>query len=283
MPLKAFRKLGEREVALREIISKYLQRGWIRPSKSEWASQPFVVPKPASADGKKQWRMVVDYRYLNTQTKDDPFPLPLIENLIGKQAENRIRSIFDLEVGFHQMHLEPSSWHLTAFVTPWGTYEFTVLPMGVKNGPAMFQRMIMWILKDIPDVCVYIDDVLVGSKGSSDDTLLRNHFQAVARVLQAFRHHQITAKGSKVHLFMTMIKFCGHLLFDGKRKAAPSKLQAIAEWTPGMIKTITSLRGFLGLAQYYASYVKGFAQMAAPLTDQLKARSALKKYHGHHR
>ena len=87
---KPFRTLGLREAALKEIIDKYLARGWIRPSKSEWAAQAFVVPKPDTPDHQKQWRMVVDYRYLNSQTKDDPFPLPLIENLIGKQAENRL-------------------------------------------------------------------------------------------------------------------------------------------------------------------------------------------------
>ena len=93
-------------------------------------------------------------------------------------------------------------------------------------------------------------------------------------MLLAFRKHKITAKGQKVHLFMTMIKFCGHLLFGGKRKAAPSKLQAIKDWQPEMVKTITHLRGFLGLCQYYSTYVKNFAHIAAPLTEQLKNRSA---------
>ena len=179
---------------------------------------------------------------MNSQTKDDPFLLALIENLIGKQAENRLWSIFDLEDGFHQMHLDESSWHLTAFVTPWGTYEFTVLPMGVKNGPAMFQRMIMWILRDIPKACVYIDDVRIGTGGNTDHELIATHFETVCDVMESFRRHQITAKGSKVHLFMTMIKFCGHILFDGKRRAAPSKLEAIEEWKPSMIKNISELR-----------------------------------------
>jgi len=157
-------------------------------------------------------------------------------------------------------------------VTPWGTYEFTVLPMGVKNGPAMFQRMIMWILRDIPNVVVYIDDVLVGSKGSPDRELLQNHHHDVVQVLQAFRRHKVTAKGLKVHLFMLMIKFCGHILSDGQRRAAPSKLQAISEWKPKDITRVTHLRGFLGLAQYYSSYVKNFAAIAAPLMEQLKHR-----------
>ena len=118
MARKPFRMPGERESALKIIVDKYISRGWIRPSKSEWAAQAFVVPKPTSPDGTKQWKMVVDYRYLNTQTRDDPFPLPLIENLIGRQADNRLWSIFDLEDGFHQMHLDVDHWHLTAFVTP---------------------------------------------------------------------------------------------------------------------------------------------------------------------
>ena len=73
---------------------------------------------------------------------------------------------------------------------------------------------------------------------------------------------------------MTMIKFCGHLLFGGKRKAALSKLQAIEDWQPEMVKTITHLIGFLGLCQYYSTYVKNFAHIAAPLTEELKNRSA---------
>ena len=86
---KPFR-LGDREGPLREFITKFLERGWIQPSRSEWAAQAFIVPKPALADGTKQWRLVIDYRYLNGQTKDDAFPLPLIESLISRQSENRL-------------------------------------------------------------------------------------------------------------------------------------------------------------------------------------------------
>ena len=86
---KPFRMPEEKETALRAMVDKYLDRGWIRPSRSEWAAQAFIVPKPASADGKKQWRMVVDYRYLNSQTRDDPFSSSLVENLILRQTEKK--------------------------------------------------------------------------------------------------------------------------------------------------------------------------------------------------
>ena len=81
MHKKFFRCSGEREIALKAMIEKFISRGWVIPSKSEWTSQAFVVPKPADKAGNKQWRLVLDYRYLNSQTKDDPYPLPLIEVL----------------------------------------------------------------------------------------------------------------------------------------------------------------------------------------------------------
>ena len=71
---KFFRFSGGREEALNKLIEKLIDRGWIVPSKSEWTSQAFVVPKPPNAKPKKQWRLVLDYRYLNSQKKDDPFP-----------------------------------------------------------------------------------------------------------------------------------------------------------------------------------------------------------------
>ena len=102
-----------------------------------------------------------------------------------------------------------------------------MIPMGIKNGPAMFQRMISWILRELPFAVAYIDDVLIGSPGSDKQELLRTHFDHCCAVLEAFKRHRIAAKGSKVHLFMTLIKFCGHLLFQGKVRAPPSKLKAI--------------------------------------------------------
>ena len=105
----------------------------------------------------------MDYRYVNQVTKDFPFPLPLIEDLICKEARNRIWSIFDLETGFHQMHLAEDSRAVTAFVTPWGCYQWTVLPMGMKQAPALFQRLVNWSLRGVPHSRAYVDDILTGT------------------------------------------------------------------------------------------------------------------------
>ena len=212
------------------------------------------------------------------------------------------------------MHLHLDSQEYTAFVTPHGVYQWTVLPMGVKNGPALFQRMISWVLRDLTQVLVYIDDVLVGTpeprsveiipdqeksrlveflsrsaKNPSDqnmkklDDFLSNcdkqmldildlHFIHVCGALDTFRKHMLFVKGIKMHLFMITIKFCGHILSGGQRRAAPSKLEAIRKWTPDVMTRVTHLKAFLGLAQYYAIYMKDFARIAVPLRRQLKNR-----------
>jgi hypothetical protein len=274
---KPFRMLGEKEKALQALIKKFKDRHWIEETNSEWGSQAFLVGKPTVADA---WRMVVDYRYVNTVTKDFPYPLPLIEDLICKESHNRLWSIFDLETGFHQMHLDEASRPVTAFVTPWGNYQWTVLPMGIKQAPALFQRLVNWSLKEVTKARAYVDDILVGTplpeeKETGDrkevtGSLVHQHYLDVCETLKAFRKYRLTVKGTKVHLFRKMIKFCGHVLFDGKRKAAPSKLEALEKWSPDLVKTVTHLKGFLGLAQYYSQYVKNFAKIAKPLTEKLK-------------
>ena len=93
MKKRFFRCSGEREEALELLITKMIKNGWIVPSTGEWAAQAFLVPKPPDASGLKDWILVVDYRYLNSQTKDYPFPLPLIEELIAKQTTNKLWSI----------------------------------------------------------------------------------------------------------------------------------------------------------------------------------------------
>ena len=167
------------------------------------------------------------------------------------------------------MHLGEESRALTAFVTSWGIYHWLVLPMGIKQAPALFQRLVNWTLREVKNSKAYVDDILTGTPLS--DSLAKDHYHDVCQVLEAFRRHKLTVKGSKVHLFKMAIKFCGHVLHDGKRKAAPSKLEALEKWTPDMVKTLSQLKGFLDLAQYYSQYVKDFARVAVPLTAQLKS------------
>jgi hypothetical protein len=175
------------------------------------------------------------------------------------------------------MLLAPESRAVTAFVTPWSNYHLLVLPRGIKQAPALFKRLVNWTLREVSRARADVDGIFSGTPQAEGSSLVSAHYQDVCQVLTAFRKYRLTVKGTKVYLFRKMIKFCGHVLFDGKRKAAPSKLDALKNWTPDMVKTVTHLKGFLGLAQYYSQYVKNFAEIALPLTAILRGREKTQK------
>ena len=85
---------------------------------------------------------MIDYRYSNTQLEGVNFPLPVIEDQLARQVGNSVFSLVDLEDGFYQMHLTEFCCHLTAFITPFGVYEWRALPMGIRVGPQVLQRLV---------------------------------------------------------------------------------------------------------------------------------------------
>ena len=109
----------------------------------EWASPCFVVPKKVA----DEWRLVVHYRGLNAQTQHDSYTLPLIEDMLQKQHRRRIFTVIDLKHGYHQMPLAEKSRACTAMSTPLGPLQWKVMPMGVTNGNAAFQRMLENLLE----------------------------------------------------------------------------------------------------------------------------------------
>ena len=162
-----FRTVGVRDTAFRELIAKYFKRSLLERSHSAWAARPFCVPKTGG-----KWRLVINYRYSNSQIDGEQYPLPVIDDIFLKQARNAIWGIFDLEDGFHQMHLAESSRPYTASVTPWGLYQWTVLPVGLRTAPQAYQRMVCWVLQDFSDVYgnkPYIDDVCHGTPDSDEN------------------------------------------------------------------------------------------------------------------
>jgi hypothetical protein len=139
---RPYRLIGERETALRDIIADHLTLGILEPcTKSNNSSPAFVVPKQILDPlAPTRYRLVVDYRQLNEHTVIDPEPIPIIEDMLARQAHNQIWSILDLKHGFHQIPMRESDRHLTAFVTPDGSYQYRCMPMGIKNAPAILSE-----------------------------------------------------------------------------------------------------------------------------------------------
>ena len=127
--------------------------------------------------------------------------------------------------------------------------------------------MMEWVLKDLPYADVYVI-VNIGSTGETEQELLSNHAKHLDEVLGLFARHNLVAKPSKASFFSRSVEFCGQILEGGRRRPQPGKLDAIQRWE--LPTTLTGLRGFLGVANYYSNYLKGYAETAGPLMDLLK-------------
>ena len=245
---------------------------------SEWCSARFTVPKPPPADQSSidAWRLVVDYRALYAATVPDAHCLPLIEEEIAKRAKGKLFNVLNLRHGLHQMPLQKGDSLLTAMCIPCGTVQRTVMPMGVKNAPSMFQKMMENVLFQkhkalgLQEFCsIYIDNLLIATpSGENFDDCLKKHEEQIRKVLEVLRQEKLVCGPKKAKMFLERVELCGSMLEDGTRRPAPGKVAALQLWERR--KTITQLRAFLGCCNCYHEFLPLYARYSGPLTELLK-------------
>ena len=161
-----------------------LVAGVIEPSSSEWASPIVLVGKK---DG--TLRFCIDYRRLNSESLADAYPMPRIDDLIDRLGKARYISTLDLTRGYWQVPMAKASRHLTAFTTPFGLFQFRVMPFGLQGAPATFQRLMDKVLQGLEDyAAAYIDDLVIHS------TTWEEHLTQIQTVFQRLRLAGLTAK-----------------------------------------------------------------------------------------
>jgi transposase InsO family protein len=247
--------------AFKEYIQEFTESGLLRPSNSPYGALALIVKKK---DGGP--RVVIDYRALNDMTIKDKYPLPLMDEMFDQTHGAQYFTKIDLRSGFHQIRLKEEDIEKTAFRTRYGSYEYTVLPMGITNAPGTFMRLMNETFKDMIDrwVMVFLDDVLVYSRTREE------HIKHVRQVLDRLRERKLYCKLSKCEFFQREVEFLGHQLGANGLSVSADKVKAVREWpTP---KNTTEVRSFLGLAGFYRRFVKDFSKIAMPLTELTQDR-----------
>ena len=233
-----------------------LEKGWIRHSKSPWGATVVFAPKK---DG--GIRVCMDYRGLNRVTKKDRTPLPNIAEMRDRLHGSKFFTIVDVKNAYHRIRITEDSIPKTAFRTRFGHFKYVVVPFGLTNAPAAWQRLTNKILGDLYDqgVISYLDDILIFSKAEEE------HKQLVKKVLDRLEAHKLYVKRSKCEWAKEEVEFCGHMVGQHGLRISQRKLQVLHDRPePRNYKDVQS---FLGLTNYLIDYVKGYADIVLPLSE----------------
>lgn len=249
----------EQKKIIKAEVEKMLAAGVIRPSNSPYASEVVLVMKKTG-----DWRFCIDFRPLNKVTIPDKYPLPRISDLIRSIKGSRYFAALDLRSGYWQVPMEKESIKYTAFRCFLGLFEFLLMPFGLVNAPATFQRLVDFLFNDLrfAGILCYIDDILVHAPDF-------NTFMKLLRtVFSRLRATGLTLNLPKSLFLPRMLKYLGQLIEDGQLIPDPQKIAALHQIKPPTnISEVRSLLGFLG---YYQAYIPQYATLLSPVFDLLR-------------
>lgn len=239
-------------------VKKMLAKNIIRPSKSPWCAQPVVVPKP---DGSS--RFCSNFRALNRVTIKDKYPLPRMEDLIDRLNGAYWFNAVDLKSAYFQLPILEEHKEKTAFATRQGLFEFNVMAQGLSNSPPTFCRFMDSILEPVSSfTIVYLDDILCFAK-TKEESIIQ-----LKKVLEILNHWNMKISLAKCQFLCQQIKFLGFIISGSGVKSNPDKVDPIKRWpTP---TNLNELQRFLGICTFYHKFIRGLAELAAPLYKLLK-------------
>ena len=253
----------EKQQEVRRQVAELLEAGAIEKASGPWAAPLVLVPKKGG-----EWRMCVDYRELNQITKKDAYPLPLIDVLIRMFEGCSHFSTLDLKSGYYQVPMAEADKEKTAFITPSGLYQFAVMPFGLCNAPATFQRMVDELFERFAGqgVGVYIDDIVIYAPTAE------RHDELLEIVLGILIDNGLFLNLPKSKFGFRRVRYLGMIVDGSGIHPDPDKLELISKLPAP--RDIPSLRRFLGTVGYFRQFITNFAGRAEPLTQLLRRNAA---------
>ena len=224
----------ERQKAINEEVGKLLQAGAIREVEyPEWLANVVLVK---TVNGK--WRLCIDFTDINKACPKDSFPLPRIDLIVDATAGHELLSFMDAFFGYNQISMDTDDQEKTSFVTAQGTYCYRVMPFGLKNAGATYQRLVNRMLqKQIGATMeVYIDDILVKS------TTADLHIAHLSEAFQILRNYNMKLNPAKCAFGVSVGKFLGFIVNHRGIEANPDKIKAVLDMpSPSGIKEVQRL------------------------------------------
>lgn len=240
---------------IKSMFHDLIKQQVIRPSDSPYASPLVLVAKK---DGST--RPCVDYRRLNLQTSPDAYPLPRIEDILAA-TKGKFFSTIDLRNGYYQIPVAEADIPKTAVTTPFGLFEYMRMPFGLRNAAPTFQRFMDFVLRGLPGVVVYIDDILIYADS------IEEHIQRIASVLEKLHQHGLRINADKCEWVKTTLQYLGFQV--SSEGYAPSLSRVSVLQNMPSPKNADELRRTLGMFNFYRSHIPNYARRTADLYSLL--------------
>ncbi|GKV25935.1 hypothetical protein SLEP1_g35307 [Rubroshorea leprosula] len=250
---------SKKQAAIDEEIQKLLQAGFIRRVEySEWVSNPVLVKKP---NGK--WRMCIDFTNLNDACPKDPHPLPNVEKLVERAVGHERMSFLDASSGYHQVQLLLDDQEKTAFYAGDAIYCYVMMPFGLKNAGATYQKLVQIIFKlQIGrNIEVYVDDMIVTSVRAED------HIGDLDETFQNLRRAQMKLNPLKCTFSVESGKFLGYVISKKGIEVNPEKVQAVQQMEPP--KTVKDVQRLTGRVAALHRFIARSAERCLPFFKAL--------------